>query len=77
MDPAAATKRKIQKVLRKIKSKFSDEEYKILYTAGSASAWFYGTAKIHKLKNDNIVDDLPIRPIISNINIAHTNLQNI
>ena len=32
---------------------------------------------MHKLKNDSIVDDLPIRPIISNINTAHTNLQNI
>ena len=76
-DPTAATERKTHKVLRKIKSKFSEQEYKILYATGSAPARFYGRAKTHKLKNDSIVDDLPMRPIISNINTAHTNLQNI
>ena len=62
-DPTATTERKIQKVLRKIKSKR-------LYPTGSAPAQFYGTAKIHKLKNDSTVHDLPIRPITSNINTA-------
>ena len=76
-NPTAATEQKIQKVLRKIQSKLSEQEYKILYPTGSAPAQFYGTAKLHKLKNDSIVDDLPMRPIISNINTAHTNLQNI
>ena len=60
-----------------MKSKFSGQEYKILYPTGSAPVRFYSTAKIHKLKNDSIVDDLPIQPIISIINTAHTNLQNI
>ena len=69
-DPTATTERKIQKVLRKIKSKFSEQEYKRLYPTGSAPTRFYGTAKLHKLKNDSTVDDLPIRPIISNINTA-------
>ena len=69
-DPTAATEREMQKVLRKIKSKFSEQEYKRLYPTGSAPARFYGTAKLHKLKNDSTVDDLPIRPIISNINTA-------
>ena len=32
-DPTAATEQKIQKVLRKIKSKFSEPEYKRLYIA--------------------------------------------
>ena len=50
-DHTAATYRKIQKVLRKIKSKFSEQEYKrLLYPTGSAPARFYGTANIHKLK---------------------------
>ena len=40
----------IQNVLRKIKSKFSEQEYKRLYPTGSAPARFYGTAKIHNLK---------------------------
>ena len=70
IDPTAATERKIQKVLRKKKSKFSEQEYKRLYPTGPAPARFYGTAKLHKLKNESTVDDLPIRLIISNINTA-------
>ena len=69
-DPTTATERKIQNVLRKIKSKFSEQEYKRLYLTGSAPARFHGTVKIHKLKNDRAFDELPIRPIISNINTA-------
>ena len=69
-DPTAATEQKRQIVFRKIKSKFSEQEYKRLYPTGSAPARFYGTAKIHKLKNDRAVDELPIRPIISHINTA-------
>ena len=56
--------------MRKVKSEFSEQEHKRLYPAGSAPARFYGTAKLHKLKNDSTVDDLPIQPIISNINAA-------
>ena len=41
-----------------------------LYPTGSAPARIYGTAKLHKLKNDSTVDDLPVRPIIRNINTA-------
>ena len=48
----------------------SEQEYKRLYPTGSAATRFYGTAKIHKLKNDRAVDELPIRPIISKINTA-------
>ena len=69
-DPTAATERKIKNVLRKIKSKFSEQEYKRLYPTGSAPTRFYDTAQRHKLKNDSTVDDLQIRPIISNINTA-------
>ena len=49
-DTTAVTEQKIQKVLRKIKSKFSEQEYKILYLTGSAPVQFDGTAKICKLK---------------------------
>ena len=66
-DPTVATKRKLQNVLREIKYKFSEQEYK-RYPTGSVPARFQGTAKIHKLKIDRVVNDLPIRPIISNIN---------
>ena len=69
-DPSAATEQKIQKVLRKRKSEFSVPEYKRLYSTDSAPARFYGAAKIHILKNDSTVDELPIQPIISNISTA-------
>ena len=39
-DPTAATEPKIDKVLRKIKSKFSEQEYKRLYPTDSATALF-------------------------------------
>ena len=68
--PTATTKRKMQKVLRKIKSKISEQEYKRLYPTDSAPGWFYSTAKTHKLKNNSTVDDLPIWHVISNINTA-------
>ena len=44
------------------------KHYVFVHTFQWTSAQFYGTAKLHKLKNDSTVDDLPIRPIISNIN---------
>ena len=43
-DPTKTTERKVQKVLRKIKSKFSPYEYKQLYPTGSSLGKFYGTA---------------------------------
>ena len=73
--PTAATEQKIQKCLSKIKSKFSEQEYKRLYPTGSAPTRFYGTAKLHKLKNDSTVDYLPIRPIIFNTNTTCLNNQ--
>ena len=65
---------KIQRILRKIKSKFSEQEYKRLYPTGSSPGKFYGTAKMHKLSLNGKVDDLPLRPIVSNINTATYNL---
>ena len=52
------------------RSKLSENEYKQLYPTGSAPGKFYGTAKIHKLKENDDVNQLPIRPIISNIGTA-------
>ena len=65
---------KVQQTLRKIKSKFTEQEYKKLYPTGSCPAKFYGTAKIHKIPVNGNIDDLPIRPIVSNINTATYNL---
>ena len=69
-DPTKVTERKVQNHLRKIKSKFSPNEYKQLYPTGSSLGKFHGTAKIHKLSQGDQVEKLPIRPIISNIDTA-------
>ena len=58
-DPTRATERKVQNVLRKIKSRFSPNEYKQLYPIESFPAKFYGTAKIHELsQGDQLLDQL-------------------
>ena len=62
--------RKVQNVLRKIKSKFPPNEYKQLYLTGSSPDQFYGTAKIHKLSQVDELEKLPFNPIIFNIDTA-------
>ena len=61
---------KVQRSLRKLKSKLSRYEYKKLYPTGSSPEKFYGTAKLHKFPTNGKIDDLPIRPIVSNTNAA-------
>ena len=58
---------KIQRAVRKIKNKLSLKEYLTIYPTGSSPGTFYGTAKKHKLTPTGTIDDLSIRPIISNI----------
>ena len=70
ISPTAANENKIQRALQKIKSKFTQQEYKRLYPTRSNAGKFYGTAKLHKLSTFGTVDQLPLRPIISNIGTA-------
>ena len=44
------------------------EVYQKLYPTGSSPGKFYETSKIHKLSSNQGIDELPLRPIISNIN---------
>ena len=67
-DPTKILESKIQRSLRKLKSKLSPYEYKNLYPTGSCPGKFYETAKLPKLPVNGKIDDLPIRPIVSNIN---------
>jgi len=67
VDPTKTIEGKIQRAVRKIKPHLSEFQYKNIYPSGSRPGRFYGTAKIHKLKENEGVDKLPIRPIISNI----------
>ena len=69
-NPTSSYESKIQRTLRKIKSKFSTEEYKKLYPPGSNAGRFYGTAKLHKIDGNDKVDKLPLRPIVSNSGTA-------
>ena len=65
---------KIQRILRKMKIRLSPQEYLRLYPSGSCPGKFYGTAKVHKISENDTVDELPIRPIVSNIGTATYNL---
>ena len=69
-DPTHATERKIQRVVRKMKLKLPSSIYSKIYPTGSAHGKFYGTAKIHKLSSNDTINELPLRPIASNIGTA-------
>ena len=69
-DPTKPIEAKIQRAVRKIKSHLSNQEYMRIYPTGSAPGKFYGTAKKHKIPVNGTINDLPLRPIISNIGAA-------
>ena len=69
-DPTRTLENKVQPTLCKLKDKISESEYKKLYPTESSLGKFYGTAKVHKLKPRQNLDDLTSRPIISNLVIA-------
>jgi len=73
-DPTKTIETKIQKAVRKIKSKLTPLQYQSVYPSGSQPGRFYGTAKIHKLREGDNVNQLPLRPIISNVNTASYHL---
>ncbi len=75
-DPTTATEGKVQRTLRKIKPKLPEGIYRKLYPTGSRPGLFYGLSKIHKLKEGEGVNELPLRPIISNIGTATYNVAN-
>ena len=50
-----------------MKLKLPSSIYSKIYPAGSAPGKFYGTAKIHKLSPNDTINELPLRPIVSNI----------
>ena len=73
-DPTKKPEEKIQRILWKMKNRLSPQEYLRLYPSGSCPGKFYGTAKVHKISENDTVDELPIRPIVSNIGTATYNL---
>ena len=71
-DPTKRTETKLQNKLRSLRNNehLSEEDYKRIYSKLSRPGLFYGTAKLHKLKENDIVENLPLRPIISNVGTA-------
>ena len=69
-NPTVSYEAKIQRTLRKMKSRFTLQEYNKFYPTGSNADKLYGTAKIHKLPESGTVDQLQLRPIISNVGTA-------
>ena len=53
-----------------MKLRFTLKEYDKVYPIGSNACKFYDTAKMHKLPELATVDQLPLRPIVSNIGTA-------
>ena len=66
-NPTVSYEAKIRRTLRKMKSRFTLQEYNKVYPTGSNAGKLYGTAKIHKLPEWGTVDQLPLRPTVSNI----------
>ena len=48
----------------------SENDGKKLYFTGSRPGFFNGAAKVHKLQGNQSLNELTVRPIISNIGIA-------
>ena len=65
-DPTVNAERKIQRTLQKLPPNINSQACQ----TSSSSGKLHRTAKIHKLDTNGKVHDLPIRPIISSIEIA-------
>ena len=61
------TEEKIQQVLRKIKRKFSIQEYVTIKPTGFCPGKFYVIAKVYKPPVNGTVDQILIRRIVSSI----------
>ena len=61
-DPTKQRETKLQNILRSLKDNkyLSEEDYKRIYSKSSRPDLFYGTAKLHKLKENDTVENLPL-----------------
>ena len=77
-DPTKTLESKVQRTLRKIKSKFTEQEYKKLYPTGSCPWKFYGTAmgysmllkKFYSKYLNNIIKEQMVLIIVTIISMA-------
>ena len=51
-------------------TKFSDQEYKMLYPSKLSPGKLYFTTEVHELPKNGNADQLPIAPFVSNLNMA-------
>ena len=74
--PTKSIEEKIQREIRnrKIKSKLSKDDYNKIYPTGSAPGKLYGTLKVHKMAENDSVENPSLRPIISNTGTASYHL---
>ena len=69
-DPTKSFENKIQQEIRKLKTRLPVQEYHHLYSIGLSPGRFYGTATFYRLAANATIEELPIRPIVSNIGTA-------
>ena len=60
----------MQRTLWKIKQHLDKNQYQIMYPTGSRPGLFYTPAKVHKLQSGEGLNELTMRPIISNVGTA-------
>ena len=65
--PPKKKEKKMQRILWKMNNKLSQHEYLRLYPSVSCPCNFYRKTKVHKISKNDTVDELLIRPIVSNI----------
>ena len=64
--PTKSIEKKVQQILLKTKNYLNETEYKKIYPTGCRLGLFYGTLKVLKVKQQEGLDKLTMRPIISN-----------
>ena len=69
-DPTKTLENKMQRTLRNIKQHLDENEYKRTFPTGSRPALFHTTAKVHKLQSGEGLNELTMRPIVSNARTA-------
>ena len=69
-DSTKTLESKVQQTFRKIKNVLNENDYEKLYSTGSRPDLFFVTAKVHKLQNNQGLNELTVRPIISKIGTA-------
>ena len=70
-DLTKSIKNKIQRELKKFKTRLTIQQYRQLYHKDSTPDIFYGNPKLHKLPPYGTIEELPIRPI--SLSIGTTN----